>query len=72
MKVDFYVDVYPGARPENLCPTVNPFQKHKGVKRFKITAHIPDSAFFGVVDAVAPVESVSEVDKDYDEGLENG
>ena len=64
MKVDFYVDVWPGVDPEALMATARPMSKSEGCKRYKITANIPDVAFTGRVDGVAPVYEVLEVDKD--------
>ena len=64
MKVDFYVDVWPGADPDTLYANASPIGKSGGCKRYKITANIPDHAFTGEIDGQAPVEEVIEVDKD--------
>jgi hypothetical protein len=66
MKIDFYIDVYPGASSDHLMAMQNPGRKNAGVKRYRATVNIPDEAFYGVIDAQAPVEDVSEVDKDDD------
>jgi len=64
MKIDFYVDIFPGQKSDTLTATTSPYKKTKGSKRYKVTANIPESAFTGIVDAVAPVEETKEVDKD--------
>lgn len=63
MKVNFYVDVFPMSKADVLFATTTPGQKIEGCKRYKIVANIPDQAFTGEIDAVAPVEEVIEVDK---------
>ena len=64
MKIDFYVDIWPGIKPDALTATTTPYKKYEGVRRYKITANIPDHAFTGVIDGAAPVEAVVEVDED--------
>jgi len=64
MKIDFYVDVYEGNKPDTLYASTSPATKVPGARRYKITANIPDHAFTGIVDGSAPVEEVTEVDKD--------
>ena len=64
MEVDFYVDVYVGAKPDGLVATTTPMAKFGGNKRYKITVNIPDHAFTGEIDGAAPVDSVTEVDHD--------
>lgn len=64
MKIDFYIDVWPGMKPEFLCAVTSPGSKSQNSKRYKATINIPDTAFTGVIDSQAPVEEVAEVDKD--------
>ena len=64
MKIDLYIDVYPGMKPEYLCAVQSPGTKSKDSKRYKATINIPDHAFTGIIDGQAPVEEVVEVDKD--------
>jgi len=65
MKIEFYVDIYPGINPSSqLYATTAPGKKIEGSKRYRISANIPESAFYGEVDADLPVDSVDEVDKD--------
>lgn len=64
MKIDVYIDVWPGMKPEYLCAVQTPGAKPQNSKRYKATINIPDQAFTGIVDGQAPVEDVVEVDKD--------
>lgn len=64
MKVDLYLDVHVGSKPEHLLATPCPTDKIKGSKRYKISVNIPDYAFTGEIDSCLPVENVTEVDKD--------
>lgn len=50
MKVDLYLDVLPGMDVKYLIAFANPSRKTDAVKRFKITADIPDSAILGEID----------------------
>ena len=63
MKIDFYIDVYPGLNNGSLIALQNPHQKIDGSKRYKAVINIPDSAFTCEIDGHAPVEEVFEVDK---------
>lgn len=63
MRVDFYVDIYPGTSAgANLFASTAPTPKVEGARRYRIAADIPDHAFFGVLVGDAPVESVTEGD----------
>ena len=64
MKVDLYVDVFPGAMDQPLYATSIPSVKSKMCKRYKITVNIPNWAFTDVIDGEAPVEAVCEVDNE--------
>lgn len=64
MKIDFYIDIFPGMKPEFLCVVQTPGAKAENSKRYKATINIPDHAFTGIIDGQAPVEDVVEVDRD--------
>jgi hypothetical protein len=63
MKIELYIDVYPGQKVEYIMATTNPGVKGEHCKRFQITANIPDYAFVGEIDGAATVDSVTEVDR---------
>ena len=63
MKIELYVDVWPGMKNQAMYATDSPMRKSEGCKRYKIVANIPDYAFTGEIDGNAPVNTVEEVDK---------
>ena len=63
MKIDLYLDVWPGQQYQLMTATTQPIAKSHNAKRYKITVNIPDSAIYGEIDGAAPVEDVVEVDK---------
>jgi len=64
MKIDFYIDVYPGMDPQYLSAYQTPSEKAPNTKRFRASINIPDWAFTGKIDGEAVVEEVVEVGKD--------
>ena len=62
MKVELYMDVWPGHRDQTLTATDNPYRKPKGCRRFRITTDVPDYAFTDSIDGNAPVNTIKEVD----------
>lgn len=64
MKLDLYIDVYPGSEPKYLSATASPGTKSQGAKRYKIIVSIPNEAFTGPIEGTAPTEYAGEVDKD--------
>lgn len=64
MKIELYMDVWPGRKDQSFIATDNPASKPPGCRRFKITAFVPDCALIGDVDGEAAVDHVQEVGAD--------
>ena len=62
MKIDLYVDVWPGNDPNDLTAYTKPYRKPEGCRRFQIRATIPDDAFTDMIDGSANVISIIEMD----------
>ena len=63
MKIELYLDLYPGMQYLNnkLTANTHPSQKSSLCERYKIIADIPDSAFTGEIDGEVK-SSVEEVE----------
>ena len=42
MKCAFYIDTYPGMKPEYIFPAAVPGKKYEGQIRYKVTFELPD------------------------------
>ena len=63
MKINFYADVCPGGKPENVHMAQYPGHKGFFTKRFKVVVDIPDEAIYGKIDETLPVNETIEVEK---------
>lgn len=63
MKVNLFLDVYQGWKPQYACAVSNPCKKSEGMRRLMITVDVPDHFIVGHIDGALPVIESVEVDK---------